>query len=149
VLCAFFFLLSLLAYMRMQRAADSRTWWNWYLASLACFALSLLSKAAGLMLPFALVALDAYPLRRFERGARRLPVLLEKVPYFLLAGAVTALVIYTKERANPMSLSEHGVVQRTMQAAFGLCFYLWKTVAPFRLSPLYLLYTPLNPIEPR
>jgi len=149
VLCAFFLLLSLLAYMRMQRAGESSGWWSWYLASVACFGLSLLSKAAGLMLPFVLVALDAYPLRRFARGARRLPILLEKSPYLLLAGAITALVVYTKGRANPMPLSEHGLVQRTLQAAFGLCFYLWKTIAPFRLSPLYLLHTPLDPTEPR
>jgi tetratricopeptide (TPR) repeat protein len=149
VLCAFWLLLSVLAYLRMQRAAAGRAWRTWYLASLACFALSLLSKAAGLMLPFVLVVLDAYPLRRFARSAGRLPVLLEKIPYVLVAGAATAVVFYTKGHANPMSLAEHGLVERIMQAGFGLCFYVWKSVAPFRLSPLYLLYTPLNPIEPR
>jgi hypothetical protein len=46
-------------------------------------------------------------------------------------------------------LAEHGIMARVMQAAYGLCFYLWKTVAPFQLSPLYLREQPLDPTRAR
>jgi tetratricopeptide (TPR) repeat protein len=34
-------------------------------------------------------------------------------------------------------------------AAYGLCFYLWKTVVPFGLSPLYSLVRGLDPMQPQ
>jgi tetratricopeptide (TPR) repeat protein len=36
-----------------------------------------------------------------------------------------------------------------MQATYGLCFYLWKTLVPTSLSPLYLLHLPLHTAEPK
>jgi len=45
------------------------------------------------------------------------------------------------------SIERHGVFARIAQAFFGLVFYLWKTVVPLGLSPLYEIPTQLNPWE--
>jgi hypothetical protein len=146
VLSGLFWLLALLAYLRMQEGSRTR----WYLVSLGCFALSLLSKAWGITLPLVLVALDAYPLGRFAPGRARLPVFREKVPYAILAVAGAALAAAAvRPIAATRTLAEHGVLARAAQAAYGLWFYLGKTVAPVRLSPLYLLELRLDPTAPR
>ncbi len=146
VLSGLFWLLALLAYLRMQEGPRTR----WYLVSLGCFALSLLSKAWGITLPLVLLVLDAYPLGRFAPGRARLPVLREKVPYAILAAAGAALAVAAvRPIAATRTLAEHGVLARAAQAAYGLWFYLGKTVAPVRLSPLYLLELRLDPAAPR
>ena len=150
VLSTFFSLLMLLAYLRMEQHAAGQPR-RWYVLSVGCFALSLLSKATAITLPVVLLVLDVYPLRRLRlgKGATRVPFLLEKLPYAVLAIAAAALAMLAKEDRGLIVLSNHGVVARVMQSAYGLCFYLWKTVAPLSLSPLYLLRPPLDPTEAR
>ena len=105
--------------------------------------LSLLSKAWGITLPVVLLALDVFPLRRAPR-------LLEKAPYAALALGAAALAFVAQQHQPAMrTLAQHGALQRTAQAAYGLSFYLWKTVAPWRLSPAYLLEGRLDPAAPR
>jgi tetratricopeptide (TPR) repeat protein len=43
----------------------------------------------------------------------------------------------------------HGIPARIMQSFYGLAFYLGKTVAPFRLLPIYELRFPTDPWQPR
>jgi Flp pilus assembly protein TadD len=122
-----FFVLTLLAYLRMHRAAGAARR-RWLLASLAAFTLSLLSKAWGITLPVVLLALDLSPLHRLpgDGGRARVRVVLEKLP--------------AQHRIEAMrTLAEHGPLERALQAAYGICFYLWKTAVPTNLSPLYIL----------
>lgn len=147
VLCGLFFLLALLAYLRMydaQRAGSQSLYW--YVASIVCFACSLLSKAAGVMFPFVLLLLDVYPLGRFTAAGKagRWRVVAEKIPYFALALGATTGAMFAKGSEAMATLGEHGIVARAAQSVYGLCFYLWKTLAPFHLSPLYRLHTPLQ-----
>ncbi len=155
VLSAFFLLLTVLTYLRMQREKQSAsaTASRWLVVSLVCYALSLLSKATGLPLPIVLLALDVYPLGRWtgRSGGRDTgtAVLIEKLPYALLASAAASIAVVGVRQEAARPLAQHGLLQRTMQAAYGLCFYVWKTLVPFRLSPLYLLEQPLDPTAPR
>ena len=148
VLCAFFLLLTVLAYLRTQQATLGAPRRRWFVLSVVSFALSLLSKAMGLTLPVVLLALDVYPLRRFT-GANRASVLIEKLPYIVLAACAAALAVLGVHHEGMVPFSEYGVLERAMQAAYGLCFYLWKTLAPVALSPLYQLERPLDPSRPR
>ena len=155
VLCALFFLLAVLAYRAhadarrpgARRGADGTS------APIGCFTLSLLSKATGITLPLVLLVLDIYPLRRLAHGSARQPagdqLLIEKIPYVVLAAGAALLVLLAKQPEAMATLTEHGVAARIMQAFYGLCFYLWKTVVPTQLSPLYLLQKPLHPAAPR
>lgn len=138
VLSGVFLLLTLLAYLRMQRETRKRWLW-WYLLSIFCFALSLLSKAWGMTLPVVLLILDAYPLRRFGNG-RTERVLSEKIPYVVLAAGAAILAFFAQQHAGAMSeLSRFNFGSRIAQSAYGLCFYVGKTVVPLALSPLYLV----------
>ena len=136
VLSGFFILLTLLAYLRMLDAGGRRR--KWLTLSLVCFALSLLSKAWGITLPIVLLALDAFPLRRFDRkSAARL--LIEKIPYAVLAIAAAIVAsVAVQQSGAALTLQQFGPADRLISATYGLCFYVWKTVEPFDLSPLYL-----------
>ena len=140
VLSGVFWVATLLAYVRMTESTQRR---RWYVASLACFVLSLAAKAWGMTLPLVLLLLDVYPLRRR-------PSLAEKVPYAVLAlGA--AVLAFLAQRAQPamQTLAQHGPVERVAQAAYGLAFYVWKTLVPLGLYPAYLLEGRLDPTAAR
>jgi tetratricopeptide (TPR) repeat protein len=142
VLCGLFVMLTLLAYVRMDtEEREGRSGRRWLWLSLACFAASLLSKALGLMLPFVLLALDVYPLRRWQPG-RRMKILREKIPFVALS-AVEGILTYQAIQQVGLARSVAAFnVDRFLQAGYGLCFYLWKTVLPINLSTLYLVPRP-------
>lgn len=136
VLSGLFLLLTLLAYLRAARAESDR--WKWHAVAWGCLLLSLLSKAWGMTLPVVLLAIDAYPMRRWIPGRRR-AVILEKLPYLALALGAAILAAKAQEGAGAMALLERFTIgQRTAQASYGLLFYVWKTLAPFDLHPVYL-----------
>jgi tetratricopeptide (TPR) repeat protein len=152
-LATLFFLLTLLCYLRAATmAADDRTSRRWLRGAVALYALSLLSKAIGMTLPAILLVLDIYPLRRLGGGpgkwfgptVRR--VWVEKVPFLSLALAAGVIALVGEYRVGGVRpLESYGVTARGAQALFGLAFYLWKTVVPLGLSPLYPLPAQLDP----
>jgi hypothetical protein len=150
VLSAFFYLATVLGYLRMQaspRASRSRHWWLVF--SIFCLLLSSLSKAWGMTLPVVLLAIDVYPLRRLTAGERPLPLVLEKLPYALPAAGVAVLALIAQSHgAEMLAVEQYGLAARLAQAAYGLCFYLVKTVLPLRLSPAYALDPNLDPTAP-
>jgi tetratricopeptide (TPR) repeat protein len=141
---ATFALLSVAAYLRMVDAQNAgRRWLGWYLASVAAFAFSLASKGTAMMLPVVLLVLDVFPLRR---GAR----VVEKLPFLVLSiGAVVLSTHLVHDAPATRTLAEHGVLARAAQSAYGLAFYLRKTLVPVGLSPLYVLERRLDPWRAR
>jgi hypothetical protein len=91
VLCAFFFLLSILAYLRYTSALKRKA--GLYVSCLVFFMLSLMSKPMAVTLPIVLLILDVYPLRRMK--LRNITdswrVIGEKVPFFVLSGISVVL----------------------------------------------------------
>ena len=141
VVSGLFFVLTLVAYLSMQRSEGAARR-RWLAASLAAFTLSLLSKAWGMTLPVVLLALDVFPLRRLPGAGwgARARVALEKLPWVVLAAGAGAIAFVAQHRIEAMkSLADHSPFERALQATYGLCFYLWKTVIPVNLSPLYIL----------
>lgn len=153
VLMGLFAFATVLAWLRACRSgADGRPARRWYWMAVVCFALALLSKVMVIGLPIVLIVLDVYPLRRAGLGhagwrARlgRL-VIVEKFPFLLLSLAAAALtLVIAAQRAHPTPLSVLGIGQRLAIAGYGLAFYLWKTLVPWPLSPLYTLFHPVVP----
>jgi tetratricopeptide (TPR) repeat protein len=146
VLCALFYLLAVLAYLRACDAArgGSLPRQPWYWAALGGFALALLAKSMAVSLPLLLLALDIYPLRRLGAGPGRRPgpalrrVLGEKIPFALLsaAGSVAALLALHHVRGI-IPVGTVSVLDRIAISLHALAFYLWKTLVPVHLSPLY------------
>src|SRR2546428_2827230 len=152
VLSGLFYLLAILMYLRAcQRGARGR---GWYWLSVAVFICALLSKSMVVNLPVVLLILDVYPLRRlggfvgwWSAPARR--VYVEKVPFVLLAAAASAVALMAQLSHNTVtSLAQLSVPGRPAVLSYGLSLYLWKTVAPVNLSPLYELPPTVNPWAP-
>jgi len=154
VLSGFFFLATILCYLQaMTHLNDPSRQAGWRNKALIVYGLSLLSKASGVTLPVVLLVLDVYPLRRLGGGAGRWfgplvrPVWWEKVPFFLLAaGAAVIAPLAQSESGAVADLRVHGVVARLAQSLYGLAFYLWKTIFPTDLSPLYEVPRNLDPL---
>lgn len=118
----------------------------WYFTTLGLLALSLLSKAWGMGFFALMLVLDVYPLRRlpadprlwFTRPFGR--ILIQKIPMLALGAGVGVLAAIAQRSAYAAkTLEEWGVGARVAQAAFGLIFYLRKSLVPTSLSPLYEL----------
>jgi protein O-mannosyl-transferase len=147
VLCAFFLLLAVLAYLRGVARGGSigSRWWG---LSLAAFAAALLSKASAMTLPLTLLVIDVYPLRRRSLGWRGL--LIEKIPYALLAGVAALLAVLARqESGNITAYGRYGTGARVALASYTFWFYPWKFVWPTGLSPMYELPARVDPLEPR
>ena len=142
VLSMAFFLLSVLLYLRAQDDPTSRR--RSIVFSLVSFALGLASKSMIMTLPAVLIVLDVYPLRRirFEPGSwpAARAALLEKVPYAVL-GLIGAALGYYGQQANHYftSLDRYAWPARLSIVGASTFFYVWKTLLPIGLSPMYEL----------
>ncbi|MET0503672.1 MAG: tetratricopeptide repeat protein [Candidatus Binatia bacterium] len=144
VLSGLFLLLTVLSYLKaVAPETTGPKVRGWLAASVAFYVLSLLAKASGITLPLVLLVLDVYPLRRlggagkwFGAEARR--VWLEKLPFFIAAGAAGAVALMAQQKAGALVSTEtHDLAGRIVQALYGITFYLIKTLLPTNLAPLY------------
>lgn len=146
VLSALCYLATVLCYLRGADGGDRGVRWYW--ASVALFVAALLSKGTAVTAPAVLLILNVYPLRRlggasgwWSRSARR--VYLEMIPYATLAAATVVLSIVALRPPAQLPIAGKIAV-----SAYSLSFYLWKTIAPVDLSPLYGMPTTVNPGAP-
>ncbi len=145
VVSGFFFLLTLLFYLKAAESTKEQFRYRlWVVSTCFVFGLSLLSKASGMTLPFALLILDVYPLRRlggdFKTWLRPefRKVWYEKVPFLILGFGAGLLGWLAKFQAGAaVTWQDYGLIPRLAQSVYGLAFYLWKTAVPLGLSPLY------------
>lgn len=134
-----FALLTVLAYVTMteRQGADRR---RWLVLALAAFAAALASKSIVMGLPIVLVLLDVYPLRRGLRAWK------EKIPFFALAAVFAAISLVVAAKAWPLTpLEARPVLVRVVQVPYVAVFYIWKTIAPSGLTPLYELPPRIDP----
>ena len=140
VLSGLFYSLALLAYLK-----DGK----WYWASLALFAAALLSKATSITLPAVLLILNVYPLRRIGGAdgwwtpqSRR--IYASMIPFAALGIATVALTFTALQRMTQLPVGG-----KIAASAFSLAFYIWKTVLPTGLSPLYPMPPSVDPVGAR
>jgi tetratricopeptide (TPR) repeat protein len=168
VLSTFFGFLSLLAYLRyvrnkresqcMAAPRDGRPPRHsrcipWFTLSLLCFALGLMSKAMIVTLPFVMLLLDFWPLRRVDNGQGRreeklelqgsvsrvqgfLLLLREKLPFV----ALTVFFTIISSRALALTSESHfesSQVNFIANAFVSYMRYLGKTFWPVNLSAFY------------
>jgi protein O-mannosyl-transferase len=156
VLSGFFYMGTIYAYLRATYRPDGDLQARrWRLTALVLFVLSLLSKAAAMTLPVVLFVLDIYPLKRLQWQPRQWlgpsgrAVLREKIPFVIVAVAFALLALIGQQQAAAFrSLETHGLGSRLAQAFFGTAFYLWKTLVPAKLSPLYEIPPHFTPWDP-
>jgi protein O-mannosyl-transferase len=147
VLSGVWYLLAVWAWLRAV-ADPTRSHPAFYALSLCAFSAGLLAKASGVMLPFALLLLDAYPLRRFGRGWRRL--IGEKLPHFALAGLGAVVALWAVRQGTAVtSYGDYGPRARIVMTAYSFVFYPWKWLWPVGLSPMYELPARIDPWSTR
>jgi protein O-mannosyl-transferase len=140
VLSALFFLVALLFYLRAFEQGQISEARNRGCLALAFVAqlLSLLAKATAITLPLVLLLLDFFPLRRWHSERRR--VLWEKAPFIFLSTVFGVIALMAQHGAGALRpLKQYFWSYRVGQGFYGIYFYLWKTLAPFQLSPIYEL----------
>ena len=139
----FLIMLTVLCYLRGV-GEGGRPWMR---AAWMTYALALMAKGAAVTLPFGLLALDYYPLRRFDGRAKDLWI--EKVPFFSLAFIAGLLALYAKEQRNLLhSFTRFGFADPLAQSMYGFAFYLWKTIYPLGLSNIYELPPNISLLDP-
>jgi len=141
------YLASVLCYLRFASATPAR--WRWYIAAVALFVAALLSKATSMTLPAALLVLNVYPLRRFGGTAgysspASRGIWLELVPFAAVALVAAGASIVALHPPDQL-----GVPAKIAVSAYSLAFYLWKTVIPTGLAPLYEMPKRVNAWEAR
>lgn len=142
VLSAFFYLSSVLAYLKYVSAINSKKR-IFYTVSLISFILAIMSKPMAVSLPIVLLILDFYPLGRLtaRKGFRSImSILIEKIPFFLfsfLSSLATMWVHYSK--SGLWRLDQIPFTDRVFVAIRAYIFYMVKMVLPVNLSPLYPL----------
>jgi tetratricopeptide (TPR) repeat protein len=119
VLCGFFYLASVLLYLK-GRIKES----------FAAFLAALLSKGMAVTLPLTLLALDWYPLRRKAWA--------EKLPFFASSAVFGVVGVLAQDKPDQGRFPYPDLLGRIGQAAYGAVFYVGKTLLPVGLSPLYL-----------
>ncbi len=143
VLCTFFFFAALLAYCWYARKPA----WRRYLAFAGLFALGLMSKPMVITLPFVLLLLDYWPLGRLKGSppsAAPIPqtslskLLVEKLPLLALSAASAAITMQAQRAGGAVrSTAQFSLGVRVENAVVAYATYLWKTIWPAHLAPLY------------
>jgi tetratricopeptide (TPR) repeat protein len=130
VLSTFFALLTIWAYMEYVRKRSSRH----YCVVVLCLAFGLMTKPMLVTLPFVLLLLDFWPLRR-----RLVPQLLyEKIPLFLLAAASSVVTFVVQQQGHSVSARDALPLGfRVANAILSYFAYVGKALWPSGLACFY------------
>jgi Tfp pilus assembly protein PilF len=132
VLSSFFLLVTIWAYARYVERPD----WRRYMLVVGAYVLALMSKPMVVTLPFALLLLDVWPLRRLRDGR----VLIEKLPLLALALATSIATFIVQRQVGAVAgLSALPFPLRVKNALVGYVAYLGATVWPANLAAFYPL----------
>jgi tetratricopeptide (TPR) repeat protein len=151
VLSTFFWLLTMLAYIRYAKRPKRTT----YMLVIILFALGLTAKPMLVTLPFVLLLLDYWPLNRFQLGGNYgsvdderaepspeklspIKLIVEKLPMFMLSGIVSAVAFWAQANAGAMSGLEIVPFKwRVANALVSYVTYMGKLIWPSNLAVFY------------
>jgi len=134
VLSTFFWLLTMWAYVRFvnhPRIAN-------YLLIVAFFALGLMAKPMLVTLPFVLLLLDYWPLNRIKSKHSLLPLLIEKIPLFMMVVASSVVTYLVQIKGGAVTiLAVLPLKFRILNAFVSYIGYIEKMFWPVRLVYFY------------
>ena len=133
VLSGLFFMLVLWGYARYAHARRPTS--GQYVLIVVLFALGLMCKPTLVTVPFVLLLLDYWPLRRVASKSLR-DLLIEKIPFFVLsAGSCVATVLAQEKTIN--TLDEFSLGSRIGNAMVSYVAYIGQMIWPARLAVFY------------
>jgi protein O-mannosyl-transferase len=119
----------------------------WYALALTFFVLGLMSKPMLVTLPFVMLLLDFWPLRRLRGSAIR-ALALEKLPFFLFSAADCVVTAIAQELGHAMVAGAAlSFSSRLINAALAYAGYLRKMIWPVDLAAFYPYRHVLAPRE--
>jgi Tfp pilus assembly protein PilF len=130
VLYAFFYLLSLIFYLKFI----DRSKYHYIFLSFLFFIFSCLSKSAAITLPVVLIVLELYRSRQKDRK-----LILAKIPFFLTAilfGVITLLSQGALEEKTGL-VADYSIIERLVFASYSFFYYLYSFLIPFNLSAFH------------
>jgi len=141
VLSAFFWMLTLWAYVRYVR----RPGWPGFMLVLVFYISGLMSKSMVITLPFVLMLLDYWPLNRLQinESGKNLHVkiaglLREKIPLFILTAASAGITIIVQHQSGALkSFDVIPATDRLANALISYVNYIIKFVYPVKLAIFY------------
>jgi len=145
VLSGLFFMLTLLAYTHYVQQAKVQGPKSklFYVLTLVAFAFGLMSKPMLVTVPFFLLLLDWWPLRRFTIHDLRFthssviaPLVREKAPFLLLAAA-SSVVTFRVQQSGGAVFEVLPLSARMEHALVSYCRYLGKLLWPTDLAVYY------------
>jgi hypothetical protein len=132
LLCAFFFLSALLAYLSYSHTKKL----SLYFLTTLLFLLSLLSKPMAVTWPCVALLLDYWPLQRLHKEFKR--AILEKIPWMMLTIFSSMITVLAQSRSAAVkSLVDFSILDRLANAAISYWVYLRQTVWPSGLTVFY------------
>jgi tetratricopeptide (TPR) repeat protein len=131
VLSALFFMLTLLAYVRYVRKPCMTR----YMLVVISFVLGLMSKNMVVTLPFVLLLLDYWPLRRLDQSSQIYPRLKEKIPLIILAAISCASTFLVRQILRPSDYLPLWL--RIEDSIVSYVVYLRQIVWPAGLAAFY------------
>ena len=130
VLSTLFWLLTLLAWLRWLEVKTVAR----YFLVVALFAMGLMAKPMLVTLPFTLMLLDYWPLKRTSGP----PLVREKLPLFAMAAISSVITVVVQHGGGALkTLERFSVSQRVANAVLAYAAYLGKTVWPASLAVFY------------
>jgi Tfp pilus assembly protein PilF len=138
VLYAFFYLLSIISYLKYALSEQRRQKVRNYILCLLFFIFSIMSKPLAITLPVVLLILDVYPLGRLRLKSLfkfRQRVFVEKLP-LLIPGLISAIITLVALQKEISSFAVRPG-ERIFIAIGSIGFYLSRIIWPMALSPLY------------
>jgi tetratricopeptide (TPR) repeat protein len=152
-LSTFFFLLTLMAYVRFAESSKVQSPKSkvFYILALFFFALGLMSKPVVVTLPFVLLLLDFWPLGRIascvsQVESSNVPIfnlqpvacirlVVEKIPFFILAAAGSVVTFLVQQNGGAISASSWGLRLENVVVAY--VRYISKLFWPQNLAVVY------------
>jgi tetratricopeptide (TPR) repeat protein len=138
LLCAFFFLPAVAAYVTYASRRSRPEGRPWYLASFVLFLLAVLSKSIAVVFPALALLLDWLWIR--ERTVRPARLVLEKVPFLLVSLVLAALSLAMSPDGNgkrAYAIADLTRLEMVLFPFYSLTFSLYKTLLPIHLQPIY------------
>ena len=142
VLSTMFWLLTMLAFLRTVKADienpsaifRSRAYW----LALVLFALGLLAKPMLVTLPFVLLLCDFWPLERLRKVRDIWPRVVEKIPFFILSAASSAITFLAQRSQGAVeSLDQLSFWTRAVNSVVSYAKYIFMLFYPADLAVFY------------
>ncbi|HUI46786.1 MAG TPA: tetratricopeptide repeat protein [Nitrospirota bacterium] len=147
LLCALFFLLSIISYTAYVRSESnrasrqelsSRFFDKYYLITIGFFILALFSKPMAVSLPAVLLILDWYPFQIIESSTAFRKAIINKIPFIALSLGMSIIIICAHKAGGAIApLAMVPLPSRAIVSAHSLIAYFGMMIWPLNLLPVY------------